>query len=99
MIKTVRKNFWFLLLAPLIGVILGSYLSTLNLHTRVSFWWRPVVQMSGEVTAGPTNNYVIVQMHGRKLRGEECKYVGLQAFGDRVVGPQVGLQIARTDIP
>jgi hypothetical protein len=99
MINIVRKNLMFLIFAPLIGVLLGSYLSTFNLHDRVAFWLRPVVQMKGDVVAGPTDSYVILHIYGSKLRGEECVYKGLQAFGERAVGPAVDLRIARVGIP
>lgn len=99
MTSIVRKNILFLIFAPLIGMVLGSYLSTLNLHDRLSFWWTPVVRMQGDVVIGPTDSYVVLHIYGEKLRGEECAYKGLQAFGDRAVGPTVGLRISRVDLP
>ena len=95
----IRKNLMFLFFAPLLGVMLGSYLSTFNAYNKVAFWLRPVAVMHGDVVAGPTDNYIIVHMYGRKLRGEECVYKGTQAFGERAVGPTVDLRIARVDIP
>lgn len=99
MIDTVRRHFWFLLLAPILGVLLGSYLSTLNIHDRVSFWWTPVVTMTGELIAPPTDSYVVIRMRGTKHRGAECEYKGIQAVGDRLVGEAVDLHISRVDMP
>lgn len=95
----IRKNLMFLFFAPLLGVMLGSYLSTFNAYNKVAFWLRPVAVMHGDVVAGPTDNYIIVHIYGRKVRGGECVYKGVQAFGERAVGPTVDLQIARTDLP
>lgn len=99
MITLIRKNFLFLLLAPMLGVLLGSYLSTLDMHDRIAFWWRPVVSMQGELVASPKDGYAVIRMSGTKNRGVECEYRGLQAFGERVAGPVVDLRIARLDLP
>ena len=101
MIDFIRKHFWFVLVCGAIGSVLGSYLSTFNKDDadRIAFWWRPVVKMQGDLVAKTADGAALIHMYGEKLRGEECVYKGLQAFGDRVAGPTVDLRIARADLP
>lgn len=101
MIRMIRQQLWFVLVCGIIGTALGSYLSTFDARDadRIAFWWRPVVKMQGELVAPPHEGQVLIRMHGQKLRGEECAYKGLQAFGDRAAGPQADLRLARVDLP
>ena len=63
-----------------------------------SFWLTPVVDISGKVVEKSPSS-VFVHMAGKKLRGAECVYRGIQAFGDRAVGLPVDLNIERRDMP
>ena len=67
-------------------------------YDKVRFWFYPVVVMQGDITAR-TNDGIIVHMYGEKRRGAECRFLGIQAFGDRLVGYPVDLYIRRVDMP
>jgi hypothetical protein len=97
----LRNALWFAFVCSIVGGALGSYLSSFNMHDvdRVAFWWRPVVAMQGVKVGGVSGEHILVNISGRKLRGEECVYKGIQAFGDRVVGEPIDLYIARQDMP
>jgi len=69
-----------------------------DLLTQGSFYVRPVVQMEGRLV-GKTTDAARIHIFGSKLRGVECQYQGIQAFGDRVVGLPVDLMILRVDMP
>lgn len=101
MINFIRKHFMFVLVCGTLGTVLGSYLSTFSKHDadRIAFWWRPVVKMQGDLVAKTSAGEALIHIYGAKLRGEECVYKGLQAFGDRAAGPVVDLRIARVDLP
>lgn len=83
--------------ALIIGVALGLLSTTFSIADTVSFWLRPIVQMSGEVVERTSDDAILLHITGKKLRGVECRYLGLQAFGERLVGPLVDLYIERTD--
>jgi len=66
--------------------------------SKVRFAMFPVVTMKGEMIER-TPTYAVLHIYGEKHRGAECKYLGIQAFGDRTVGLPVDLNIVRTDMP
>ena len=72
----VDRHWWFMLICAVMGIVLGSYLSTFSKHDadRIAFWWRPVVKMQGELVAKTANGEALVHIYGAKLRGEECDY-------------------------
>lgn len=89
---------WFgVISAILIGTALGYFSSVYNWVDEVSFYIRPVVAMHGEIVG--RKDGVQVRITGKKLRGTECVYLGMQAFGVRPVGPLVDLYIQRSDMP
>lgn len=69
-----------------------------GLLDKARFWLFPVVSMKGDLVER-TDQYAIVHIYGEKHRGPECKYLGVQAFGDRTIGLPVDMHISRVDIP
>lgn len=67
-------------------------------YDTIRFWITPVVKMHGELIAR-TNDGVLIRMYGEKLRGVECRFIDIQAFGDRMVGMPIDLYIKRVDMP
>jgi hypothetical protein len=83
-----------------IGIIL--FLCAISLlpiyYDPVRFWVKPVAKMQGELVAR-TNDGVLIRMYGEKLRGAECRFLDIQAFGDRMTGLPIDLYISRVDMP
>lgn len=69
-----------------------------DFYDPVRFKLRPVVSMNGELQARTTDG-VLIRIYGEKLRGVECKYLDIQAFGDRIIGMPIDLHIKRVDMP
>ena len=69
-----------------------------NWVDEARFWLRPVVDMQGALVS-KTADSARIHLYGKKLRGVECRFLGLQAFGDRLVGLPVDLIITRVDMP
>lgn len=89
----------FYTLFALIGVGIGTMLIDYNAFDRFRFWVRPVVEMKGDLIGEVKPGHITVRMYGKKLRGVECEYKGIQAFGDRINGLPVDLNSKRIDIP
>lgn len=96
--KSFLVDAFFYLLFALIGVGVGSALIDYNAFDRIRFWIRPVVVMQGELVE-KEGDRVLIHMYGKKLRGVECEYKGIQAFGDRINGLPVDLSSNRIDKP
>lgn len=97
MMKKLHLSIGGFLSALVIGSLLGFMSSTFNLSDSFSFWIRPVVEMRGDVIERSANDEILIHITGKKLRGVECRYLGIQAFGERLVGPQVDMYIERVD--
>ena len=69
-----------------------------DLVDPIRFFIRPVVTMKGELVS-KTSDVARVHIFGKKHRGIECEYLGIQAFGDRLVGLPADLIIKRVDMP
>lgn len=89
-----RYRWWpWLLIAFVAGFVIIP-----DSYDKLRFWVHPVVRMSGTLIS-KTPDSAKLRMSGEKLRGIECEYLGIQAFGDRLVGLPVDLIIRRTDMP
>ena len=97
--KSFFIDLFFYCVSALAGILVGTLLVDYNVVDKIRFWWRPVVQMQGEIYKGPTDDYIVIHMYGKKLRGVECEYKGVTAFGDRIFGLPVDLIAKRVDIP
>lgn len=97
--KKVLTDAFFYLLFALIGIWIGTALVDYNVIDKVRFWWRPVVQMQGILIGEISPGHITIHMYGKKLRGVECEYRGIQAYGDRITGLPVDLNSRRLDIP
>lgn len=69
-----------------------------NWIDKAKFYIRPVAVMEGKLIS-KTADTARLHIYGTKRRGVECQYLGIQAFGDRLVGLPVDLVIGRVDIP
>lgn len=58
----------------------------------------PVLDMRGDLVS-KTPEYARLHIYGIKLRGVECRYLGIQAFADRMVGLPSDMTIARISAP
>ena len=96
--KSFLVDAFFYLLFAFIGIGVGSALVDYNAFDRIRFWIRPVVVMQGELVE-KEGDRVLIHMYGKKFRGVECEYKGIQAFGDRINGLPVDLNSKRIDIP
>jgi len=84
------------LTAGLIGILLGMYLSELNILNKVRFAIFPVVTMGGYPIQVADGSFYI-NIRGTKNRGDECVFKNIQAIGERLVGLPVDLNIDRVD--
>jgi hypothetical protein len=69
-----------------------------NFYDTARFYVRPVAVMQGDLVS-KTEGSARLHIYGHKGRGVECRYLSIQAFGDRLVGLPVDLIITRVDIP
>lgn len=86
------------LTAGLLGLLLGLYLSELNVLNKLRFAIFPVVSMQGYPIKVTDGNFYI-NIKGTKYRGDECQFKNIQAIGNRLVGPPVDLNVDRVDKP
>jgi hypothetical protein len=68
-----------------------------DLYNDARFYVRPIAVMKGDLVTR-TDDYIRIHITGEKVRGVECKYLGIQAFGDRAVGSPVDLTIRRVGL-
>lgn len=83
---------WAVTLAILLTVVLPQH------YDRMRFAMFPVLSMEG-VLIGRVGDAAHIHIYGEKLRGIECRYIGISAFADRLVGLPVDLEIRRINIP
>ena len=83
----------WVVMAAIAAIMLGP-----DVYDDTRFYLRPVAKMQGELVE-KTPEYLRVHITGEKVRGVECRYLGMQAFGDRAVGSPVDLTIRRVDMP
>lgn len=96
--KKILIDAFFYLLFALIGIWTGTALIDYNVIDRIRFWIRPVVIMQGELVEEISPGHVTLHIFGKKIRGVECEYRGIQAYGDRITGLPVDLNSKRLDI-
>ena len=86
------RRWWpWVLALPLIAIAYGA-----DMTHKISLFFVPVVRMQGELVSR-TPDAAIIHMWGQRLRGTECEYRDIMAFGDRAVGLPVDLYITRKD--
>jgi hypothetical protein len=78
----------------IITLLIVAVLSIPDAYSEVRFFVRPVAIMQGDLV-GKDKNSAFIHIYGKKVRGVECRFMGMQAFGDRVVGPPVDLELTR----
>ena len=66
-------------------------------YDQIRFWWTPVTKMQGEEISR-TGTGVVLHIYGKKIRGEECRWIEFQAFGDRYAGLPIDLYMLKADI-